>query len=78
MGARETPSWYGGGVECIAAMRAAMGDEAVKDFCAGNVFKYVWRLGKKDSAACDMVKIRDYAQMWLDIHFDRSGDGENS
>lgn len=75
MSARETPSWYGGGVECIAAMRAAMGDEAVKNFCAGNVFKYVWRLGKKDSALSDMVKIRNYADMWIQIHTD-NGKGE--
>lgn len=38
------PSHYNqGGIECIDAMVAAYGKEAVEDFCLLNAFKYVWR-----------------------------------
>ena len=32
-----------GGIECIDAIRAALGPEGFRDYCAGNVHKYVWR-----------------------------------
>lgn len=38
------PSHYNqGGIECIDAMVAAFGKEAVENFCMCNAFKYVWR-----------------------------------
>ncbi len=38
------PSHYNqGGIECIDAMVAAYGKEAVENFCLLNAFKYVWR-----------------------------------
>ena len=38
------PSHYNqGGIECIDAMVAAFGKEAVENFCICNAFKYVWR-----------------------------------
>lgn len=38
------PSHYNqGGIECIDAMIAAFGKEAVENFCLVNAFKYVWR-----------------------------------
>lgn len=38
------PSHYNqGGIECIDAMVAAYGKEAVENFCLCNAFKYVWR-----------------------------------
>lgn len=38
------PSHYNqGGIECIDAMVAAFGKEAVENFCLCNAFKYVWR-----------------------------------
>ena len=38
------PSHYNqGGIECIDAMIAAYGKEAVENFCLLNAFKYVWR-----------------------------------
>lgn len=41
-------------IECIDAMRAAMGDDAVLDFCRGNALKYLWRMGKKDGNTAEM------------------------
>jgi hypothetical protein len=32
-----------GEVECIDAIRAALGTEGFKDYCVGQVFKYSWR-----------------------------------
>jgi len=34
-------------IECIDAMRAAFGDEAVAIFCKLNAFKYIWRESSK-------------------------------
>jgi len=46
------PSHYGSfdpslHIECIDAMRAAFGDEAVAAFCKLNAFKYIWRESSK-------------------------------
>ena len=35
-------------IECIDAMRAAFGDEAVINFCICNAFKYIWRHQSKN------------------------------
>ena len=38
------PSHYNqSGIECIEAIRAALGPDGFRDYCAGNVLKYVWR-----------------------------------
>lgn len=43
------PSHYNqGGIECIDAMVAAYGKEAVKHFCMCNAFKYIWRADHKN------------------------------
>ena len=48
------PKHYEGScsIECIDAMRFALGDEGLAFFCAGNAFKYLWRYkfknGKED------------------------------
>ena len=43
------PAHYtSGGIECIDAMQAAFGAEAVKDFCLCNAFKYLWRHRQKN------------------------------
>jgi hypothetical protein len=59
------------GLECIDAIRAALGEEGFKSFCRGNVIKYSWRSGKKDhqqdgsipSLNEDMKKATWYASM---------------
>lgn len=54
------PAHYtSGGVECIDAMQAAFGDEAVKDFCLCNAFKYLWRHRQKNGVE-DLKKARWY------------------
>lgn len=43
------PSHYNQGkIECIDAMVAAFGVEAVENFCLVNAFKYVWRSRDKN------------------------------
>ena len=43
------PSHYNqGGIECIDAMLAAYGTEAVENFCICNAFKYIWRSKHKN------------------------------
>lgn len=54
------PAHYtSGGIECIDAMQAAFGVEAVKDFCLCNVFKYLWRHRQKNGVE-DLKKARWY------------------
>ena len=54
------PAHYAsGGIECIDAMQAAFGDEAVKDFCLCNAFKYLWRHRQKNGVE-DLKKARWY------------------
>lgn len=56
----ERPEHYtSGGIECIDAMTAAFGDEAVKDFCLCNAFKYLWRHRQKNGVE-DLKKARWY------------------
>ena len=54
------PAHYtSGGIECIDAMQAAFGVEAVKDFCLCNAFKYLWRHRSKNGVE-DLKKARWY------------------
>ena len=54
------PAHYtSGGIECIDAMQAAFGVEAVKDFCLCNAFKYLWRHRQKNGVE-DLKKARRY------------------
>ena len=51
------PSHYTqGSVECIDAMVSAFGEDAVRDFCRLNAFKYVWRIKHKDSVRSNTLK----------------------
>lgn len=49
------------GVECIDAIRAALGREQFIGFLRGQVIKYQWRLGKKGSSVEDNRKAIWYA-----------------
>ena len=45
----ERPQHYAStSIECIDAMRETQGDEAVKNFCVCNAFKYLWRHNSKN------------------------------
>jgi hypothetical protein len=52
-----------GGIECIDAIRAALGTEGFRDYCAGNVHKYVWRHRHKNGIE-DLKKAQVYLG-WL-------------
>lgn len=49
------------GIECIDAIEAALGREGFIAFLRGQVIRYQWRIGHKDSAAQDAAKARWYA-----------------
>ena len=66
MSAVNHPSHYNqGGIECIDAMVAAYGKEAVENFCLINAFKYVWRNRDKngfediDKAIWYLTKVKE-------------------
>lgn len=52
--------------DCITAMRAAFGDEAVEDFCICNAFKYVWRHQSKNGKQ-DIEKAIWYLNKYLEL-----------
>lgn len=53
----EHPAHYtAGGVECIDAIRSALGAEAFVAYCRGNAIKYAWRSGRKGAHAEDLRK----------------------
>ena len=56
-----------GAVECIDAMLSAFGNEAVRDFCKVNAFKYLWRLGYKDEEEQEIGKIKWYLDKYLEL-----------
>lgn len=57
------PAHYAGdGIECIDAMEAAFGREAVYWFCVCNAFKYVWRNGRKPGSDYDLEKASWYLE----------------
>jgi hypothetical protein len=49
-----------GGIECIEAMKASMTPEQFQGYLKGQVIKYLWRLGLKDSAVQDARKAAWY------------------
>lgn len=53
------PEHYKGSVECIDALKVALGDAGFKGFCIGNVIKYSWRYNKKNGLE-DLKKARWY------------------
>lgn len=58
------PAHYtAGGVECIDAIRAALGDEGFAAYCRGNAMKYTWRVSLKHNDAQDSAKGAWYLAM---------------
>ena len=54
-----------GDIECIEAIRAALGKEGFIAFCRGNSFKYVWRMmDKHDDGLIDAQKAKRYLE-WI-------------
>lgn len=45
-----------GAIECIEAMRSALGNDGFVAYCRGAALKYTWRAGLKENAAEDLRK----------------------
>jgi len=59
-----SPSHYTSGeIECIDAIRSALGPEGFRAWCRGNAIKYLWRAGLKDDASEDLRKAVFYVRM---------------
>lgn len=55
------PSHYTHGeVECIDAIKSALGAKGFEAYCRGQVIKYTWRADHKDSYIQDLKKARWY------------------
>ena len=52
----------GEGRDALDVMRACMGPGEYRGFLRGNVLKYAIRLGRKDDAAADSLKLLEYAE----------------
>lgn len=48
------------GLECWDAMEIIFGKKKLRWFCRMNVFKYLWRLGKKDPVEVELKKVANY------------------
>lgn len=59
------------GIECIDAMVASQGKDAVKEFCVCNAFKYIWRNKHKRSSVEDIKKAIWYLEKFLQLSDDR-------
>ena len=60
----ERPSHYNqAGIECIEAIRAGLGPQGFRDYCAGNTMKYLWRYKYKNGLQ-DLEKAQVYLG-WL-------------
>ena len=53
-----------GKYECIEVMKEVFGEEAVKDFCKMNAFKYLWRENRKNGQE-DLKKAKWYLDTLL-------------
>lgn len=51
-----------GGIECIDAIRAALGKDGFISHCRGTAIKYAWRSGKKANHAEDLRKAAWYLE----------------
>lgn len=61
-----SPSHYQqGNVECIDAIRSALGKDGFCDYCSGNVLKYVFRWRHKNGIE-DLKKARVYLGWLID------------
>jgi len=59
------PHYKQGGVECIKAIHAALGDDGFIAYCKGNVIKYLWRAEHKGNRNEDLAKADWYMRQLL-------------
>ena len=60
------PHYTHGDIECIDAIRAALGPEGFAAFCRGNVIKYNWRCNHKNGRQ-DLEKADWYLNKLLEV-----------
>jgi len=67
----DNPAHYTqGDIECIEAIRAALGKAGFIAFCRGNAIKYLWRLlDKHEDGLVDAQKASKYLQ-WIKEELD--------
>ena len=61
-----------GDVECIDAVRSALGDEGFVYFCRGTIMQYLWRMGRKDDPLMEISKVLVYSK-WIKETLDGKG-----
>lgn len=66
-----------GGIECIDAMIAAYGIEAVMCFCKCNSFKYIWRFDIKNGIE-DINKAIWYQKKYIELEEKLKQNGSKS
>ncbi len=59
------PHYLHGDIQCIDAIRSALGPEGFAAFCRGNIIKYNWRCDHK-AGVQDIEKARWYANKLID------------
>lgn len=59
------------GVECIDAMVASQGAEAVQNYCVCNAFKYIWRHQHKGKSVEDIQKAIWYLNKYVELNEDQ-------
>lgn len=55
-----------GKYECIEILRDVLGEEGFKEFCRGNVFKYLWRYNHKNGKE-DLLKAKYYLEKLVEV-----------
>jgi hypothetical protein len=63
------PHYKHGDIECIQAIKAALGDDGFRAYCKGNVIKYLWRAEYKGNPDQDYGKADWYMRRLL-LHVD--------
>lgn len=61
------PHYTGSSIECIDAIEAALTREEFIGFLRGQVFRYTWRLGKKDDPIQDASKAQWYQNKLIEV-----------
>ena len=59
------------GIECIDAMVASQGKEAVSNYCICNAFKYIWRHQHKGKSLEDIQKAIWYLNKYVELNEDQ-------
>jgi hypothetical protein len=58
------------GIECIAAIEAALGREQFKGYLKGNLIKYIWRTEHKNGLE-DLQKAQWYLNKLISLYNDK-------